>query len=142
MAKEQQPHSPNPIPPGLSRGHDQANQIVIMRHYQQRNHQYRAALAAKSTNRANAALLQYAATAAREDAIPGLLVQNIIEAKDKIAEGELIKVVGFAWFEFIRLFEEDPDLIFRLDARQLEEMVAAAYEQQGATEVILTPRSG
>jgi len=37
---------------------------------------------------------------------------------------------------------KDPDVIYKIDARKWEEMIAAAYDIEGFDEVILTPRSG
>ena len=47
-----------------------------------------------------------------------------------------------AWAEIIRLMGEDPDILFKIDPRKLEEIIAGAYERSGFDEVILTPRSG
>ena len=38
--------------------------------------------------------------------------------------------------------ERDPEFLFTIHWRKLEEIVAAAYEREGWPEVILTPRSG
>jgi restriction system protein len=54
----------------------------------------------------------------------------------------LIQVSLVPWFEIIGLITSDPKSIYQIDARRWEEIVAAAYEQAGFDEVILTPRSG
>lgn len=46
------------------------------------------------------------------------------------------------WHEIVKLITRDPNAIFQIEARQWEEIIAAAYEQAGFDEVILTPRSG
>ena len=46
-----------------------------------------------------------------------------------------------AWFEIAKLLECDQDILFKIDSRKMEEMVAAWYQEYGY-EVTLTPRSG
>jgi restriction system protein len=71
-----------------------------------------------------------------------VLIQAIIIPGDKTGEGTLIESVALPWFELIKLLEEDPDALHRMDWRKFEELVAGAYEREGFDEVILTPRSG
>lgn len=73
--------------------------------------------------------------------LPGLLLQGVVEVGDKTNEGQLIEAVAFPWFEIVRLFEIDPELIYQLTPRQWEEMIAGAYTAEGF-KVTLTPRSG
>ena len=40
------------------------------------------------------------------------------------------------------MLERDPSVMFKIDPRKLEELIAAAYHEAGFDEVILTPRSG
>jgi restriction system protein len=70
-----------------------------------------------------------------------LLQAQIVIFGDKTNEGHLIQAVAIPWIEIIREWEREPDFIFRLSSRQLEELVAGAYEQAGCREVILTPQS-
>src|SRR4029079_10675797 len=53
----------------------------------------------------------------------------------------LVTDVTVVWFEFERLFRNNPEEIYNIDPRQLEEIVAGAYVKAGF-EVELTPRSG
>ena len=73
---------------------------------------------------------------------PSVLLQAVVTLGEKTVEGHIIKAVAPAWAEIIRLMEEDPDILFKIDPRKLEEMIAGAYERAGFDEVILTPRSG
>ena len=53
-------------------------------------------------------------------------------------------VAGLAvpWFEIISQLERDPEFLFKIPWRKLEEIIAGAYTRAGWPEVILTPRSG
>src|SRR5258708_3565822 len=73
--------------------------------------------------------------------LPPVLLQAIIVVGDRTKEGQLVRAVAVPWFEIIRLMHQDPRLIYELDARKWEELVAGAWRQEGY-EVILTPRSG
>jgi restriction system protein len=70
-----------------------------------------------------------------------VLLQSVITLGEKVEEGRVIEAVAPAWAEIIRLLEEDPDILFKIEPRKMEEMIAAAYQQAGFDEVILTPRS-
>ena len=81
--------------------------------------------------------------AAAQDATKAcIILQAVVTLGDKTSEGQLIEAIAPAWFEIIRLINEDPDVIFKIDHRKWEEMVAAIYQQEGYDEVTLTPRSG
>jgi restriction system protein len=71
---------------------------------------------------------------------PLLLLQAVIIPGDKTAEGQLIEAVTIPWFEIVELMARSPDTIYEIDWRKWEEIIAAAYKQQGF-EVTLTPRS-
>jgi restriction system protein len=74
---------------------------------------------------------------------PELLLQaEIVVTGDKTAEGQLIRDVSIFWFEIVRQLQRDPQFLFKIDWRRLEELVAGAYEQAGYPNVTLTPRSG
>ena len=47
-----------------------------------------------------------------------------------------------AWAEIARLIKDDPDILFKIHWRKLEELIAGAYQKAGWDEVILTPRNG
>ncbi len=74
---------------------------------------------------------------------PEILLQaTIVNLGDKTTEGQLVQGVAIPWFEFIRQLERDPEFLFKVPWRKLEELVAGAYEREGWDEVTLTPRSG
>lgn len=71
---------------------------------------------------------------------PSLLLQAVIIPGDKTTEGQLVEAVALPWFEIIELISRSPESIYEIDWRKWEEIIAAAYKQQGF-EVTLTPRS-
>lgn len=75
-----------------------------------------------------------------QQVIPGLLLQAIVLPGDVTQEGRLIEAVAFPWFKIIEMMQRDPNVIYQLDWRQWEEIIAGAYKQQGF-DVVLTPRS-
>jgi len=73
---------------------------------------------------------------------PTLLMQAVIVPGGETPDGLLIAAAATPWFEIMRLIKNDPNLIYKIDWRKWEELVAAAYTRDGFDEVILTPRSG
>lgn len=71
---------------------------------------------------------------------PAMLLQAVIIPGDKTKEGQLIEAVAFPWFDIIELINRAPETIYEIDWRKWEEIIAAAYKQQGF-DVTLTPRS-
>jgi len=71
-----------------------------------------------------------------------LLQAAIILTGDKTQEGVLVQGVAVAWEEILRWLTHDPDFLFKIGWRKLEELIAGAYEREGWSEVILTSRSG
>ncbi|MGC8643521.1 MAG: restriction endonuclease [Isosphaeraceae bacterium] len=69
-------------------------------------------------------------------------MQAVVTLGDKTNEWQIIESVAPAWFEIARFAERDPSIIYRIDHRKWEEIIAGAYERAGFEEVILTPRSG
>uniref|UniRef100_UPI00405681A8 restriction endonuclease n=1 Tax=Candidatus Electronema sp. TaxID=2698783 RepID=UPI00405681A8 len=76
------------------------------------------------------------------DDVPSILLQSFVIPVGKTTEGVIIKAALVPWLEIIKLIAQDPKAIFQIDPRRWEEIIAAAYEQAGFDEVILTPRSG
>jgi restriction system protein len=58
------------------------------------------------------------------------------------AEGQLVAAAADPWFAIIRMMQRDPQAVFQIGWRELEEIVGGAWRQAGFDEVILTPRSG
>jgi restriction system protein len=75
------------------------------------------------------------------DEAPSILLQTIIVIGDKTKEGQLIEAVTIPWYDIITMIQRDPNIIYELEWRKLEELVAGAYKRSGFDEVILTPRS-
>ena len=80
--------------------------------------------------------------AAVRKATPAVLLQALFEPGQRTDDGILIEAVGPAWFEIVRILNEDPDLVYQLPHHKWEEMIAASYEVAGFDDVTLTPRSG
>src|SRR5262249_8708975 len=66
----------------------------------------------------------------------------ILVTGDKTDQGQIIRAVTTPWVEIIKQYQQDPEILLRLKPRQLEELIAGAYEKAGYPEVILTPSSG
>lgn len=80
-------------------------------------------------------------TAGHED-IPSLLLQTIVDFKDKTTEGALIEAVTIPWHAIVRFIKADPSILFQFDPRRFEELIAGWYAEAGFDEVTLTPSSG
>ena len=75
--------------------------------------------------------------------LPGLLLQcAIIQLGDRVDQGQIVEAVTLPWFEIVSKIEQDPNFLYQIPWRRLEEFVAGAYEREGWNEVILTPPSG
>jgi len=73
---------------------------------------------------------------------PSLLMKAVIVPGERTEEGQLVEAVTVPWFEIIELLNRDPSVVFQIDPRKWEEMIAGAYERAGFDQVTLTPRSG
>jgi restriction system protein len=74
---------------------------------------------------------------------PEVLIQAaVISLGDQTAEGRLVEAVAIPWFEIIGQLERDPEFLYKVNWRTLEEIIAGAYTRAGWPEVVLTPRSG
>jgi restriction system protein len=71
---------------------------------------------------------------------PTILLQTFVTPGGKTTQGQIIEAVNWPWFEIIKLIHDDPEVMYKLDWRQWEEIIAGAYSRRGF-EVILTPRS-
>lgn len=121
---------------------------------QQRDNQMRAVLsgsaqvsATLSVNVADSIDVTDSATAEEQpegsSLYPDVLVQAaVVLFGDQTAEGQIISGLKVPWFEIIAQLARDPDFLFKIPWRKLEEIVAGAYERAGWPEVVLTPRSG
>lgn len=75
------------------------------------------------------------------DNAPDITVQAIITPENENNEGTLITEISIAWDEIIKVIENDPEEIYKIDPFAFEKLIAEAYVREGY-EVILTPRSG
>ena len=71
-----------------------------------------------------------------------LIVQAVVETYGQTSEGSLIKAVVLPWRTIIQKLEKDWSMAFQISPRTWEEMIAAAFDQDGYDQVTLTPRSG
>jgi restriction system protein len=71
-----------------------------------------------------------------------IVIQAIVEPVGSDPSGSIITTIGPAWKALLEALAKDPEVLRKLSPRQVEELVAASYEQAGFEEVILTPRSG
>ncbi|MFZ1220084.1 MAG: restriction endonuclease [Chthoniobacterales bacterium] len=77
----------------------------------------------------------------RETPEAALLVQGVVQPYGSTSEGELIRALVIPWRTIVERLKKDWSEAFRIPPRLWEEMIAAAFEQDGYDEVILTPRS-
>ncbi|WP_161967470.1 restriction endonuclease [Fimbriiglobus ruber] len=71
-----------------------------------------------------------------------LLMQAVIIAGDSTKEGAIIKAVAIPWRAIVQMIVKEPAVLFQVDPRRFEELVAGWYVEAGFDEVTLTPRSG
>jgi restriction system protein len=71
-----------------------------------------------------------------------ILTATILCPHLKVKEGTLVRVAAPAWASLIELLQIDYEVLSTVSARQLEEIVAAAYDRVGFDRVVLTPPSG
>jgi restriction system protein len=66
----------------------------------------------------------------------------IVKAERRVTDGEVITLVDPIYTCLVREIEKNPQIIYQIDPRRWEEIIAAAYDKAGFDEVVLTPRSG
>jgi restriction system protein len=76
------------------------------------------------------------------DSAPPFSFGAIVTCQREVADGEIIKLVDPVYIRLIEEIKRDPQIIYQIDPRKWEELIAAAYDKAGFDEVILTPRSG
>jgi restriction system protein len=77
----------------------------------------------------------------RAEEKPELMLQTVVTLGEKTTEGQVIEAVAIAWYKLVDACIQDPQLMFKLDWRKWEEMIAGAYKAEGWEIVTLTPRS-
>lgn len=71
---------------------------------------------------------------------PSILLQAVIVPGEKTSEGQIVEAVTLPWFKLVDIIRRDPNVVYQLDWRKWEELIAGPYREQGF-DVILTPRS-
>ena len=71
-----------------------------------------------------------------------LLMQTLVLPGNKTTEGILIEAVNVPWRAIVEWIKNDPAVLFQVDPRRFEELIAGWYVQAGFDEVTLTPQSG
>ena len=66
----------------------------------------------------------------------------VVTLGGKTHEGQLIQAVAPAWFEILKLLQQDFAAVMQIPPRKWEEIIAGSYERAGFDEVTLTPASG
>jgi restriction system protein len=66
----------------------------------------------------------------------------IVRFEIAIPDGQIITLIDPVYRYLVGEIEKNPEIIYQIDSRKMEEVVAAAYAKAGFDEVILTPRSG
>jgi restriction system protein len=80
---------------------------------------------------------------AANEAMPSLLIQaTIVVLGERTNEGQLVEAITIPWFEIVREVGRNPNFLYELDWRKMEELIAGAYKREGWPQVELTPRSG
>jgi restriction system protein len=72
---------------------------------------------------------------------PEILLQAVVTLGPNVPEGRAIAAVALPWFDIMDLIQRDPNALYEIDPRKMEEIIAAAYHRQ-KFDVTLTPRSG
>jgi restriction system protein len=74
---------------------------------------------------------------------PDILLQAaVVVLGPPVSDGQIVEAVAVPWDEIIRQLAQDPEFLFKVPWRKLEEIIAGAYHRAGWPNVILTPRSG
>ena len=71
-----------------------------------------------------------------------VLVQGVVVPYAQVPEGKLVKAVTVPWKLIVRLLRQNPNAVSEIPPQKWEELIAAAFDEAGYDEVILTPRSG
>ena len=66
----------------------------------------------------------------------------IVRFELAVPDGQIITFVDPFYSHLVEMIGKNPEIIYEIDARKWEEIIAAAYDKAGFDEVILTPRSG
>jgi restriction system protein len=76
------------------------------------------------------------------ESAPPFSFSAIVKVERTISDGQIITLLDPAYSYLIDLIGKNNEIIYQIDPRKWEELIAAAYDKAGFDEVILTPRSG
>jgi restriction system protein len=76
------------------------------------------------------------------DSAPLFSFGAIITVGKSVPDGQIIRLIDPMYSHLIEEIKKDSQIIYQIDPRKWEEIIAAAYDKAGFDEVILTPRSG
>jgi len=77
-----------------------------------------------------------------ENSVPPFSFGAIVKFELAVPDGQIITFIDPVYSHLIDEIGNNPQMMYEIDARKWEEIVAAAYDKAGFDEVILTPRSG
>jgi restriction system protein len=66
---------------------------------------------------------------------------RVIVHGDKTQDGSVIEAISVPWFMIMKMIEKDPNIVYAINPRKWEELIAGWYSAAGFDEVILTPSS-
>lgn len=71
-----------------------------------------------------------------------IVLQGLLESTGTSADGQIVRAVAIPWRVVASEITRDWNAAFQIGPRKWEELIAAAFDQEGYDEVTLTPRSG
>jgi restriction system protein len=102
------------------------------------------AIQAANLSHRNAALLASFHRALQEKGIefPAVVSQTVVTVTEKVDDGQIIRAMSEPLLAIVERILREPELMYRVDDRKWEEIVAAIYDQSGLFDsVTLTKRS-
>lgn len=76
------------------------------------------------------------------ESAPPFSFSTIVTFELAVPDGQIIKFVDPVYRQLVNEIEKNPEIIYQIKARKWEEIIAAAYDNEGFDEVILTSQSG
>jgi restriction system protein len=75
--------------------------------------------------------------------LPAITLEAVLDLGGKTDDGRIVLGVRDVWHELIDYFLRDPESLYEVDPRKMEEIIAGTWERSKRyDEVVLTPRSG
>ncbi len=73
---------------------------------------------------------------------PEIIVQGFIETAGRSWKRDLMRAIAIPWRRIVLQLNQNWNLAFEISPRTWEELVAAAFDEAGYDDVVLTPRTG